>query len=173
MKFGGVGHSLFHKGTSTHTEEMTLNITSMADIFTIILVFLLKSFSTGSINITPASGTSLPVAHSPASAIEALKLEVSGNAILLESKPILTLNNFRFPAGDIQANQTSRALGTALERERKRQMLIAASNPSVKVDAKIIVVADQKTPYATLKHVLASAAVQGYTDFKLAVIQPE
>ena len=32
--------------------DMALQITSMADIFTIILVFLLKSFATGSLNTT-------------------------------------------------------------------------------------------------------------------------
>jgi biopolymer transport protein ExbD len=43
----------------------------------------------------------------------------------------------------------------------------------VKVDPKILVIADQRAPYQTIKSVLASAAVHGYTDFKLAVVKGE
>lgn len=45
------------------SEEMTIQITSMADIFTIILVFLLKSYSTSAVNITPSNGLKLPTAQ--------------------------------------------------------------------------------------------------------------
>ena len=155
------------------SEDMSLNITSMADIFTIILVFLLKSFSTGALQVTPAPGTMLPVARAPATALEALKIEVSSQTILVEGKPALSLTDFQFPKGDVGSNLGSQALGKILERERKRQLLIAQTNSSIKVDAKVLIIADQRTPYATLKSVLASAALQGFTDFKLAVIQPE
>ena len=37
----------------------------------------------------------------------------------------------------------------------------------------IIVIADQRAPYSTVKSVLASAALNGYTDFKLAVVRGE
>jgi hypothetical protein len=50
-------------------------------------------------------------------------------------------------------------------------LLIAKANTDVKVDSKVVVIADQRVPYITIKSVLASAAVQGYTDFKLAVVR--
>ena len=50
-------------------------------------------------------------------------------------------------------------------------MLIAKNNSDVKLDPRIIIVADQKVPFVTIRTVLASAAVNGYTDFKLAVVQ--
>ena len=40
-------------------EDVKLNITSMMDMFTIILVFLLKNFSTEG-NLTPADNLTLP-----------------------------------------------------------------------------------------------------------------
>ena len=54
----------------------------------------------------------------------------------------------------------------ALERERQRELLIAKTNSDVKIDPKIMIVADQRAPYITIKSVLASAALNGYTDFK-------
>ena len=154
------------------SDEMALQITSMADIFTIILVFLLKSYA--SVSISPSTGVTIPVATAEAPQIEALKIEISPQAVLVESKPIQNLNQFRFTDGsDLLPNHTSKKLNESLETERKRQQLIAQANPSVKADSKVLIIADQKTPYSTLKTVLASAAVNGFTDYKLVVVSKE
>jgi biopolymer transport protein ExbD len=153
--------------------DSSLNITSMADVFTILLVFLLKSYSTGAAAVTPAPGMTLPISPAGSTPVEALKLQVSVDSVTVEGNPVLKLAQFRMPASEKLQNGASKSLSTAIEKERKRQLLIAQANPEVKVDAKVIVVADQKTPYDTLKTVLASAAAHGYTDFKLAVIQNE
>ena len=151
-------------------EEATLQITSMADIFTIILVFLLKSTSNSSVNISPSQGMKIPESKSQIAPIEALKVEISENGIQVESKPIVDLQNFRFKENEIQPNATSLALSEALKKERKRQELIAKSNPNVVADSKMILVADERTPYITVKTVLASAAVNGFTDYKLITV---
>lgn len=153
--------------------EMELQITSMADIFTILLVFLLKSFATGAVNISPSGGMLLAQAQAAESAVEALKVEISETSVSVEGQPVAKLQKFLFDSADLQGNGSSKELGSALERERKRQLLIAQANTDVKVDPRVVIVADQRVPYQTIKSVLASAALQGYTDFKLAVIQKE
>jgi biopolymer transport protein ExbD len=153
------------------SEEMSLQITSMADIFVIILVFLLKSYATSSITVSPAAGMLLPEAHAGDSPIEALKVEISKDAVQVDGQPIVKLSDFSFEKTDLQANGASVTLAKALEQQRNRQILIAKSNTSVKVDSRILILSDQKTPYQTLKSVLASAALHGYTDFKLAVVR--
>jgi len=163
--------SLFKK--HRQSEEMALQITSMADIFTILLVFLLKSYATSAVNIAPTSGMQLPSAQAGEATVEALKVEISQSAVQVEGKPVASLKDFKFEGTDIQGNGTSKSVSSALERERQRQILIAKNNSDVKVDAKIMVIADQRTPYSTVKSVLASAALNGYTDFKLAVVKPE
>ena len=151
--------------------DMSLQITSMADIFIIILVFLLKSFSSGAMSLNPSQGTRLPAADGQDIAVEALKLEISETLVQVEGKPAANLAGFKFEGADLQANGSSKSLNQVLELERKRQLLIAQSNPDVKVDAKVIVMADERAPYSTVKAVLASAALNGYTDFKLAVVK--
>jgi hypothetical protein len=37
----------------------------------------------------------------------------------------------------------------------------------------VIIMADQRTPYITMKSVLSAVALHGYTDFKLVVVQKE
>jgi biopolymer transport protein ExbD len=155
------------------SEEMSLQITSMADIFMILLVFLLKGYSTGAVSITPTPGLILPQAQASEAAVEALKVEIAQDAVLIEGKPAAKLANFEIQASDRQSNGTLKSLTTQFEKERKRQLLIAKNNSDVKVDPKVMIIADQRAPYSTLKAVLASAAVHGYTDFKLAVAKGE
>lgn len=152
-------------------EDMALQITSMADVFTILLVFLLKSYTTSAVNLSPTQGLKMPEAQAGEAPVEALKLEVSETAVQVEGQAVLKLENFKVQPAELEANGSSKSLDKALERQRQRQLLIAKANSDVKVDAKILVVADQRVPYSTIKTVLASAAVNGYTDFKLAVVK--
>jgi biopolymer transport protein ExbD len=154
-------------------DAMTLQITSMADIFTIILVFLLKSTATSAVNISPVNGMKIPQGEFLDAPVEALKVEISENSIQVESKSITTLQDFRFDPQDINADLTSKSVRIALEKERKRQELIAQSNPNVKIDSKILIIADQRVPYTTIKSVLASSAVNGFTDFKLVAVNKQ
>lgn len=153
------------------SEEMSLQITSLADIFVILLVFLLKSYATSAVNLSPSQGMLLPSAQAAEASVEALKVEISETAVSVEGQPVATLKNFRFEPSDLQQNGVSNALSKTLDRERQRQLMIAKANSDVKVDPKILVVSDQRVPYATVKSVLASAALHGYTDFKLAVVK--
>lgn len=153
--------------------EMALQITSMADCFIIILVFLLKSVATGSLNVTPSKGLRLPKAAAKGQLEQALTVEISERAVQVENGFVDSLKNFRFLASELESNGTSVALNAAFDRQKKRQELIAQSNREVKVDSQIVVVADERTPYVTLKSVLAAAAVHGFTDFKLVVAKKE
>ena len=150
--------------------EMSLNITAMADVFTVLLVFLLVGLSSGAVTIVPSAGITLPFASTEPVQIEALKLEISKSTVQVESKPVATLENYRYAAGDLAPDGTLKSLIDAIKIERQRQLALAAANPDIKLDSRVVLIADEKTPYSTIKAVLASAAVQGFTDFKLAVI---
>lgn len=190
-----------------HSTEMSLQITSLADVFVIILVFFLKAYASGTVEVNPSAGMKLPVAHRSDAGVKALKVEVSEKAVLVEGQVVAEMVNYAFAGSDL-ASGTSKSLVKALEKERAREELIlnspttsannsptgsgnglvsaagsnvrpaqaagvaapgamAPANPER--ETRIIVIADQRVPYSTIKAVLASAATEGYTDFKLAV----
>jgi len=153
-------------------DEMALQITSMADVMTILLVFLLKSFSTGVSNITPAADLMLPEAHAQDEVSEGLKLEISAGSILVDGKPAATLAGFDFEETDTESNGTSRSLNTMLisERDRMRDEARKPGDPEPEAP-KVLVMADQHTPYRTLKAVMNSAANAGFGEFKLIVVE--
>lgn len=153
--------------------DVALQITSMADIFTIILVFLLKSFAGGTLTVAPSEGLKLPVAVTEKSSPPAPTIEISEKAIQVENTFVSPLTGFRFPAGELQSNGIPTALDGVLDKTRKRQELIAKANSDVALDSKIMILADQRTPYGTIRSVVSTAALHGFTDFKLVVVQKE
>jgi len=151
-------------------EEMSLQITSMADIFMIILVFLLKSYSTGLSNVSPSQGVILPEARAQALMKDALKVEILKDSVLVDQKPAVSLKNFAFTdaAKDPTASsgETSAEISKLLMAQRKNM----AGN---EVDSHLLLLADQRTPYATLRRVMNSAASAGFVDLQLAVVQAD
>ncbi|MBC7384592.1 MAG: biopolymer transporter ExbD [Cryobacterium sp.] len=152
--------------TQVKNEQMALQITSMADIFVIILVFLLKSYSVEGLAYEPSVPLTPPMAHGRIDQTDGLKVEISAKAVNLAGKSVSPVSDFRFAKGDMDSNGASQSLRRALAKTRPS----VVSGPK---GAKLIVVADAGAPYETIKAVLSSAASEGYNDIQLAVAHAE
>lgn len=153
----------FFKKKKKPSGDMSLQITSMADIFMILLVFLLKSYSTSVNSLAPTTDIKLPIASSQDELKESLKLEIGQTAILIDEKPIVTLKNFEFFPGEVPENGMSGPLYKALFEQRKKI-------PNPNVEPHLMVMADEKVPYETIKRVLAAAAYSGFVELQLVVV---
>lgn len=164
------------KRRSGGTEEVALQITSMADIFTILLVFLLKSYAVSATNISVGKDVRLPSARGGQDQVEAIKVEVHGSGITIEGVSVVEYQNFQPSNSDLSAAGTLPVLIQELKKERERQKVLASARgdaPNTEKDSKLLVVADKDVPYRLLKIVLASANEQDFTDYKLVVVQEE
>ncbi len=146
--------------------EMALQITSMADIFMILLVFLLKNYSTSLTNISPDAATKLPQASVQGNLRESLKVEISNEAILVDSSRVVGLKNFKLPGGESDGEGSVPLLQAVFERERAKGINTERQNT-------LLLMADQKAPYATIKRVVASAAGAGYLTLQLVVVRED
>ncbi|MBC7385558.1 MAG: biopolymer transporter ExbD [Cryobacterium sp.] len=164
------------------SDEIPLQITSMADIFTILLVFLLKSYSVSAIDVDVGKDIKLPVANGGTESVEAMKVQVTANGITIEGKPVLTLTGYIASPKDTAADGTFPEVVKALKHEREKQRQIAseqlrqggkAEDVKKNFDTKLLVIADKRVPYKLLKNVLASASAMDFTDFKLVVVTAE
>jgi biopolymer transport protein ExbD len=158
--------TLFNKKKHKVSGDVSLQITSMADIFTIILVFLLKTTASGISSVAPNGGTTLPIGKGNEIVHDTLTLEINKDSILVDSATSLTLNDYQFPITEIQANGVSQSLYTQLLDQRKHR-------PDPNASSDLLVLADESVPYSTLKTVLASAANTGFVDLQLVVVQSE
>jgi biopolymer transport protein ExbD len=147
--------------------EFSLQITSMADIFMILLVFLLKSYATSITNISPSAHISLPEVTSAAGVPkDSLKIEVGQDTVTIDEKPAVTLHNFEFGAEEQGSGEASPTIIRILNDERKK-------TPDPNMDSALVVMADEGTPYSTIKRVVASAAGAGFVDLQLMVVQAQ
>jgi biopolymer transport protein ExbD len=148
--------------------DVALQITSMADIFMILLVFLLKNYATSVSNVAPAAQLSLPELSQPKGVIkETIKVEIADNVVIVDQKPALQLHNFAFdPSEELGVAGSSPTILKLLNEKRKLQ-------PDTEPEVSLLIMADEKTPYSTLKRVVASASGAGYVNLQLVVIQAE
>tara|TARA_B100000749_G_C18450166_1_gene476196 strand:- start:32902 stop:33417 length:516 start_codon:yes stop_codon:yes gene_type:complete len=150
-----------------------LQLTAMVDMFTIIIVFLLKSFSTSAVNITPQEGLLLPVSSSYENPVEGVKLVISKKGIFVQDEQVVIFpEEGRLDKKDRDPKDPSfiTTLFKALDKEAEKSKQIAEVNEEYKFDGKIVMQADETLPYSLLKKVMYTASMAGYADMKMAVM---
>lgn len=149
-----------------------LQLTSMVDMFTIMIVFLLKSYSTSAVHITPHDGLKLPNSTSYTDPVEALRLVVSMDGIYVDDEKVVVLEKGEVPKAELDANDSDfiRSLYEALDRQASKTKAIAEKNETIEFDGKVVMQADSKLNYALLKKVMYTSSLAGYADLKLATI---
>ena len=154
-----------------HEDITYLNITPMLDMMTILLVFLLKSFSASAENVTVENLT-LPSSVSKLNVKAALQLMVTENAILVDKKVVTRLGtNGNVRLEDLPEGADGyliEPLYDALEGLASYYKRIEEFGGS-KFDGRIAIIADDKTPYRTLFKVLYTVGRAEFGLFRLFV----
>lgn len=134
----------------------------------ILLVFLLKNYSTSLNNLSPTGNIALPeVSVGTKSTLkETLKVEIGPDAVLIDQKPAVRLKKFEFPPSEIQDSTGSPTIARILQKQRQLK-------PEPNQDSALVLMADQRTPYSTIKRFIASAAGAGFVDLQLVVVDQQ
>src|SRR4051794_34781924 len=83
-------------------EIKELNITAMMDMMTIILVFLLKSYSSSSVAMTASEEIRPPVSSTRATPKDTVAVTVTPKSLLVGDKKVLDLQAGQIPAAALQ-----------------------------------------------------------------------
>lgn len=152
-----------------------IQITSMVDMFVILLVFLLKSYSTSPVQLTAGKDMTLPVSTSTKDPTDVLKLQVSKNAIYVEDKKVVDLKDGVLDVKDVDQNDTQfiRSLYTELDGQANKSRTIASKNEEMAFDGKVVMQAERTLPYELLKKVMYTSMMAGYSDVKIAVLSKD
>lgn len=78
------------------------NLTPMIDMFTIILVFLLKTISVSYVGMKPLQAVQLPQSSSAEKPTRYLAVDVAPDGIYVERERVLELQNFALPSSEAQ-----------------------------------------------------------------------
>lgn len=149
-----------------------LQLTAMVDMFTILIVFLLKSYSTSSVHITPLEGLQLPTSSSYTDPVEALRLVVSMDGVFVEDKKVVEFQEGNFKAEDLDRTDQDfvRELYEELDRQAKKSREISEVNEEHKFEGAVVMQADARLNYGVLKKVMYTSSMAGYADLKLATV---
>jgi biopolymer transport protein ExbD len=152
-----------------------IQITSMVDMFIIILVFLLKSFSTSAVDITPSEHLKLALSTSSTDPVEIVKMIVSQKAVYVEDDKVADLDNGDFLPAQMDANdrQFIRPLYEQLDKKAQQSKDLAKINETVEFDGKVLMQVDRDLPYSVLQKVIYTSMLAGYYDVKFAVVSKD
>ncbi len=155
------------KRHETGPKKVALNLTSMMDMFTIILVFLLKSYSTENLLIHPSDYLTLPSSNVQTPPEVALDVVVSKEWIMVNNEPVERVDKV-----STQPTLVIEPLRAALQRysiEAKKM----EETYGVKFSGKVTIQGDRDLPFSALSKVMATCGQSEYPNMRLVVYQKQ
>lgn len=173
-------------------KDFELQLTSMMDILVIILVFLLKSYSTSTNSFTSVPGIKLPISTSQEMPPDSLHLIVTPEAITFETQRVVefvqtadALNadqpTYAFKPEDIdeggmRITRLYDALNTAREKAevlRAKSTARDAEGKPLPFDGILAIQADKRVKYDTLRKVMYTAGAAQFRVFRLLAMKQD
>jgi len=169
-----------------------LQITSLMDVLMIIVVFLLKSYGISSMQVSQEDRLELPVSRSTEIFGEGVVLVIAQDRIIIDSEPVLEFKpsaqlgadgrpvpTFELPDGAMEGSGTVGSRGIlavydVLKRKKEEFDTLASRQPDPEEAAKswkgdLLVQADKQVNYSLIRHVMYTAGMAGYKQFRLTV----
>ena len=156
-------------GRSRRPSLLVLNITSMLDMFTILIIFLLKSYSAEGIILPIPADLHIPFSTTQTAPEPGLIVEVSMDRLVVDGRNLDI---------DLKAVQQSddliiRELYDHLMIKAAQYEQISALNPNADFTGKLVLEGDREIPFRYLKKILYTCGQAGFINQSLAVYQKE
>ena len=140
-----------------------MNLTSLMDVFTILVFFLLVNSATTEVLETPKKIT-LPASITEKKPRETVVIFISPTEVTVQGKVVSS------PA-DVEASQTPSVVSVAARLTELRGQVIGTSTQAVADSQEITILADRTIPFTVIKRVMSTCTSEGYARISLAVLQ--
>ena len=154
--------------TRKYSEDVPFSLTSMMDMMTIILVFMIKNMDAEGQLLTQAENLILPISTSKVQPkTVSLTVVVDANYVIADNEKVV-------PTADVLAQEDLLVTKLdeilkdrrAIEQEHALKMGLPADEAG-----NIIVQIDKNIPYDAMYKVMATCGLSGYTNIAFAVMQ--
>lgn len=155
------------RALSALRKPAALKMTSMMDILTVLLLFLLKSFVVDGEAMTPPAGVNLPESSAENTPEESFVVAISGDAILVGNEPVVRTAELSGSTGLLIESLANRldAMWTQRETIEKRTGRQSTKSPIVTIQG------DRDVEFELLQRVMYTVSEVGFKDISLAVVQ--
>jgi biopolymer transport protein ExbD len=140
-----------------------LNLTSLMDVFTVLVFFLMVNSASVETLQQPKQIT-LPESVIEAKPRETVVIYVGKEEVLVQGVPVARI-------ADIQANPSAEIEPISVRLAELSESVIGLSTQAVAESQEVTVLADKSIPFHVLKKIMATCTGQGYKRVSLAVIQ--
>ena len=154
---------------SKRSTQITLKLTSMIDMFTILLVFLLKSYSAEGEIMSVSPDLKLPESSAKKSPQTASIVSITKDLILMDGHEVAKVS-------DILSSTQNLIPQLMADLKKKRQLserVGAISTTDIGFKGKISIQGDRELPYLVIKKIMFTCGQAGFNDIMLAVTKPD
>jgi biopolymer transport protein ExbD len=140
-----------------------MNLTSLMDVFTILVFFLLVHSGQSEVLETPKQ-VKLPESVVESRPRETVVIFVSPDGVVVQGEAVMTMAQV-LEAGNQRLEPVSDRLAAL------KNLVIGRSTQAVAASQEVTILADKSIPFDVVKRILSTCTSQGYTDISLAVMQ--
>jgi len=144
-----------------------LSLVSLMDMFTIILIFLMHSFSTSGETVTTTQEFRLPVSTATEAIKPRLLVQITAKDIVVEGERVTGTDTAAAEGLMIEP------LYLRLKKEAEKTLFIAGVNPSLELSREVVILGDRRIPFNLLQKVMYTCGQVGYNNISLAVMSLE
>ena len=137
-----------------------LQITALVDTLVIILLFLLKSVATESLEVEQAKSLAMPTVQNGMTTGKSNRLDISKEGIFWNGTKFVSLSEGMQIDRSEDNKLALKNLGEAISTSQKEEKTTGS------FEGKLLLQADKDTPFPLLKEVLSLAKNQGYKDIR-------
>ena len=167
-----------------------LQLTSMMDVLVIILIFLLKSYSTATNSFNTVQGIQLPLSACQDSPPDSLQVIITPEGMTFESFRILDFVQTSAAVGNLDASYSFKQndldeggrriipLYDALSKARDKAEVLRAKSKARDAEGKplpfegiLAIQADKRVQYDTIRKIMYTAATAGYKVFRFLAMK--
>jgi biopolymer transport protein ExbD len=141
-----------------------MNLTSLMDVFTILVFFLLVNSATTEVLEAPKQ-IKLPDSAIETKPRETVVIFVSPNEVLVQGEPVALV------ADILALDGTQPVAGIGERLNELTQSIIGINTQVVAESQEVTILADKSVPFNVVKKVMSTCTSEGYTRISLAVMQ--
>ncbi|WP_405239247.1 ExbD/TolR family protein [Lentisalinibacter orientalis] len=149
--------------TRNRTKVTKMNLTSLMDVFTILVFFLLVN--SGSVEVMEApKQVTLPESMVEEKPRETVVIFVSPDEVLVQGRSVIRVS-------EILESETATIEAITARLEEISQRVVGPKTRSVAKSQEVTILADKSVPFTVIKRIMTTCTGEGYGQVSLAVVQ--